>query len=113
MGPSAPKVNYILYSNLFADAVHREDPSVLEKAHVVITTYSTAASEYAASGLGAADETNMKGKSKKKKSAADSDDDDDDSSSESFGSSVKTRGSRKKAADALYHIKWWRVVLGK
>lgn len=89
-----------------------EDPSVLEKAHVVITTYATAASEYNTYKPDVADESNSKSKHKKKFRAEDYSD--DDSESDSFGSSVKKskKSSKKKNADALFRVKWWRIVLG-
>ncbi|OCH84032.1 hypothetical protein OBBRIDRAFT_799429 [Obba rivulosa] len=81
------------------------DPAVLERAHVVITSYSTVASEYGTFSGSAKDESKSKSKSKN----ADNPDDDSDSS-KVIGRTIKKRSSAKKK-DALFHVKWWRIVL--
>lgn len=87
---------------------------------MVITTYDIIANEYDSYSSSAKDEsskTKAKSKSKKKSSVSDEDEDDDEDS-ETFGRTVKGRkvsASKKtiKKKDALFHLKWWRVVLGK
>lgn len=83
------------------------DPERLKRAHVVITSYSIVANEYAAYGGEAKDES----KSKKSKKAAESDDS-DDSESDSFARKKKAAGRASKKKDALFNVKWWRIVLG-
>lgn len=78
------------------------DPKRLEQAHVVVTSYTTVASEYGTYSGG-----KNEGKNAKKKQA----DSDSDSDSSSVGRSLK-KGRAKKAKDALFRVQWWRVVLG-
>lgn len=72
---------------------------MLQRAHVVITSYSTITSEHSTHLTSA------------KKSKVNSDDSDD---SDGFGEKLKA--AKKKAAksqkSALFGVKWWRVVLG-
>jgi SNF2 family DNA or RNA helicase len=97
------------------------DPAKLKQAHVVVTSYSIVASEHGAFKPDAKNEGKAKSKSKKKKDASDSDDDDDDSddsdsSGGGFGKTLakkKKTTSKKQAKDALFRIKWWRIVLGE
>ncbi|TFY65094.1 hypothetical protein EVG20_g5717 [Dentipellis fragilis] len=88
------------------------DPSVLEHAHVVVTSYNTVSSEYAAYTPDAKDESKAKKKSQKKKSL-DSDSESDELSSETFGRTLKAKkpASKSKQKDALFRVKWWRIVL--
>jgi hypothetical protein len=90
---------------------------------VVVTSYSIVSSEHGAFKPDAKDEGKGKGKAKtKKKDASDSDSDDldddsdnSDSSAENFGRTLakkKKPTSKKQAKDALFRIKWWRIVLG-
>lgn len=84
------------------------NPSDLERAHVVITSYSTIASEYGTYSP-ATDESKPKKKSKQSQSQV-SDDSDDDS----VGKVLKTttrKASGKKPKDALFRVKWYRIVL--
>ena len=60
-----------------------------------------------------------KTKAKAKKDSDDSDDNDNsdnsDSSTENFGKTLtkkKKPTSKKQAKDALFHVKWFRIVLG-
>ncbi|KAA1474425.1 hypothetical protein DENSPDRAFT_882790 [Dentipellis sp. KUC8613] len=87
------------------------DPSVLERAHVVVTSYNTVSSEYAAYTPDAKDESKPK-KSQKKKSV-DSDSESDELSSETFGRTLKAKKSapKGKQKNALFKVKWWRIVL--
>ena len=83
------------------------DPKKLERAHVVVTSYTTVASEYG-TYTGGKDE----GKASKKKQV-----DSDSDSDSSVGTSLKHkkatgRGARAKK-DALFRLQWWRVVLGE
>ncbi|KZT63245.1 hypothetical protein DAEQUDRAFT_742034 [Daedalea quercina L-15889] len=79
------------------------DPKKLERAHVIVTSYTTVASEHSTY-------TGSKGEGKaSKKKRGDSDSDSDIS----VGSSLKYkkavgRGAKK---DALFRLHWWRVVL--
>ncbi|CCM05412.1 uncharacterized protein FIBRA_07629 [Fibroporia radiculosa] len=83
------------------------DPSQLERAHVVITSYQTIASEYGAYNP-AADKSNSKKTAKSQSQVS------DDSDSDSIGKILeksKRGGSSKKSKDALFRVKWYRVVL--
>jgi SNF2 family DNA or RNA helicase len=83
------------------------DPETLKRAHVVVTSYAITASEYAA--FQPKDESKpKKGSDSKRVSGSGS-----DSEADHFG---RTLESKKKAAtgrkrDALFRIKWWRIVL--
>lgn len=72
-----------------------------------VTSYSIVASEYASY----ADQP--RGPSKKSKKPAH---DDSESEGEIFGRALaqNTRkgASKKKVFDALFHVNWWRIVLG-
>ncbi|EGO26624.1 hypothetical protein SERLADRAFT_447781 [Serpula lacrymans var. lacrymans S7.9] len=96
-------------------ASRTSDPTRLQQAHVVVTSYSILASEYGAFKPDVKDETSKKSKAKAKKAASgsNSDDDDTDSSSEPFGKTLtkKKPASKTKAKDALFHINWFRIVL--
>jgi len=70
-------------------------------AHVVVTSYTIVSSEYATFAPPAKDEA--KSKSKSKKAASDSDSDD---------VVVKKKPGRAKGKDALFRVKWFRIVLG-
>lgn len=85
------------------------DPSKLKQAHVVVTSYSTVASEYAAFTPEAKDETKSK-KSKSKAMAAASDSDSD--SSEGLTKRFTSKKRTGKSKDALFQVKWFRIVLG-
>lgn len=79
-----------------------QDPEKLEKAHVVITSYTTVSSEYGSYSGG-----KNEGKVSKKKQA----NNDSDSESSNVGRSLK-KTRAKKAKDALFRVQWWRIVLG-
>ncbi|KAF9453312.1 hypothetical protein P691DRAFT_658741 [Macrolepiota fuliginosa MF-IS2] len=81
------------------------DPLVLRRHNVVVTTYDTVKSEYAAF----VPEAKNEGKSKSKKSQVDS----DSSEAEHFGRNVRKSGASgsKKVKNALFQIKWFRIVL--
>lgn len=85
------------------------DPSVLKQAHVVVTSYSIVASEYATFVPEAKDETKSK-KSKSKAMAAASDSDSD--SSEGFTKKFASKKRIGKSKDALFQVQWFRIVLG-
>ncbi|KAH8829101.1 SNF2 family DNA-dependent ATPase [Flagelloscypha sp. PMI_526] len=80
------------------------DPYKLKNSHVVITTYQTVQSEWTTYKSDVKDE----GKGKKKKTQADDDDDGSDSSIEVTKTKKKSTG---KSKDALFRVRWWRVVL--
>ena len=84
------------------------DHAVLEKYHVVVTTYDTVKSEYVSYNPSAKDESKKSKASSKGKNA---DSDGDDSESDSF---TKTKKSKSRGAKkcALFNVKWWRSVLG-
>lgn len=87
------------------------DPKKLKGAHVVITTYETVRSEWQTFSPEVKDE----GKTKKKveKTKKNSDDDSSESEFETFGRTpAATKKSTKKEKDALFQVRWWRVVLG-
>ncbi|KAI9569336.1 SNF2 family N-terminal domain-containing protein [Boletus coccyginus] len=84
------------------------DPLKLQQAHVVVTSYSIVASEYAAFAPEAKDESKSK-KSKSKAMAAASDSDSDSSEGLTKKLASKTRTGRWK--DALFRVKWFRIVL--
>jgi hypothetical protein len=79
------------------------DPLKLKAAHVVVTSYSIVASEYATFAPEAKDESKSKSKSKKAASQSDSDSDD---------IVTKKRPGKAKGKDALFRVKWFRIVLG-
>jgi len=83
------------------------DPITLQKHKVVVTTYDIVKSEYAVFSLAAKDE------SKKKKKEASSGSESDET--EYSGRKVTKTGASnsKKDKDALFHTKWFRIVLGK
>ncbi|TFK75607.1 hypothetical protein BDN72DRAFT_831922 [Pluteus cervinus] len=77
------------------------DPTVLRKAHVVVTTYDVVKSEHDAWLSESVGGTTTKSKSKSKKSSNDSDSD------KPVGRSLP----KKAAKTALFKLKWWRIVL--
>lgn len=88
---------------------------------MVVTSYSIVASEHGAFKPDAKDESKGKSKAKaKKQDSSDSDDysdgDDPSDSSANFGKTLTKKPSassrKKQAKDALFRIKWWRIVLG-
>lgn len=60
---------------------------------------------------GSLDQSKNESKGKKKKAVSD----DSDSDSDTFARSVpkKSAASKKKPMDALFHVNWWRIVLGE
>ncbi len=78
------------------------DPNVLRRHHIVVTTYDVVKSEYAVYRPEVKDES--KSKAKKKKAASDSDDD---------IPVVKKAAKKGPKRDAIFRIKWLRVILGK
>ncbi|KAG6336400.1 hypothetical protein ID866_2694 [Astraeus odoratus] len=89
------------------------DPYTLQNAHVVITSYTTAASEHATF---APEVKNESGKSKSKKSGKSKDHNIADSNSDldsSDGLTKKLNAKVKmgKSKDALFRVKWFRIVL--
>ncbi|KAI0634006.1 SNF2 family N-terminal domain-containing protein [Trametes polyzona] len=84
-------------------ASRTSDPYELERAHIVVTSYSVVTSEYGAYSAGK-DESKADGKKKGKGSDSDSD-------SDSIGKRLKAAPKRGKVKDALFRVKWWRIVL--
>jgi SNF2 family DNA or RNA helicase len=89
------------------------DPEALTRAHVVVTSYAIVASEYAASQPEAKDESKAKkSNTKKDESHPDSD---SDSEADHFGrtlaSKKKSTAPKGKKKDALFKVRWWRIVL--
>jgi hypothetical protein len=94
------------------------DPAKLKQAHVVITSYSIVASEHGVFKPDAKNEGKAKAKSKatKKQETSDSDTDSDSDSedfSKTLGLKKKRPASKKQVKDALFHVKWFRIVLGE
>ena len=96
----------LFFIPLLVDLLFYIDHTVLEKYHVVITTYDTVKSEYDSYNLSAKDESKKSKASSKRK---DTDSDFDDSESDSFSKTKKSKGAKKCA---LFNVKWWRSVLG-
>ena len=96
---------FVLYIN-FVNLLFYIDHRVLEKYHVVVTTYDTVKSEYDSYNPSAKDESKKsKATSKKKNDESDFDDSESDSSK-------KTKRSKGAKKCALFNVKWWRSVLG-
>ena len=55
----------------------------------------------------------ISGKDKSKKKSKSASYDSDSSSESDIGPVGRTIQKKKKVMDALFHLKWWRVVLGK
>jgi hypothetical protein len=96
----------------------RIDPAKLKQAHVVVTSYSIVSSEHGVFRPDAKSEGKGKPKTKKKEVSDSDDDSDSDASSSSgnFGKTLtkkKTTSSKKQGKDALFRVKWWRIVLGR
>ena len=98
--------SFILY---YSSLISYQDPAVLQKYHVVVTTYDTVKSEYVSHSPSAKDESK---KSKVSKAKAADLDDDDDSESDSFEKAKKSRSKAGSKKCALFVVKWWRLVLG-
>ena len=89
------------------------DPEALSRAHVVVTSYAIVASEYATFQPAAKDESKpKKSNTKKDESRPDSD---SSSEAEHFGrtlaSKKKSTAPKGKKKDALFKVRWWRIVL--
>ncbi|KAI0039548.1 hypothetical protein FA95DRAFT_1684246 [Auriscalpium vulgare] len=88
------------------------DPEILKRAHVVVTSYAIVASEYSVFTPEVKDDSKSKPKAKK---ASPVESDDDSSEPELFGRTLAKMkpppSSKSKKKDALFHVKWWRIVL--
>ncbi|KAK7040722.1 hypothetical protein VNI00_009628 [Paramarasmius palmivorus] len=88
------------------------NPTELRKAHVVVTTYDTLKSEHASFDPSAKETKASKSKTKK---SAGADSDDSSSEGEHFGRSLKSKAKgssgKGKTKDALFRVRWFRVVL--
>ncbi|CDO71519.1 hypothetical protein BN946_scf184910.g18 [Trametes cinnabarina] len=84
------------------------DPYELERAHIVVTSYSVVTSEYGVylKSTGK-DEGKGKGKGKKRNES----DSDSDSDSVSIAKRIRAAPKKGNAKDAIFRVKWWRVVL--
>jgi len=87
------------------------DPAALRRAHVVITSYAIVSSEHGTFDPKVTDESKpKKGGNSKTESSSDS-----DSEADHFGRTLVNKkkpaitGGKKK--DALFRVKWWRIVL--
>ncbi|KAF9242263.1 SNF2 family N-terminal domain-containing protein [Melanogaster broomeanus] len=87
------------------------DPLKLKQAHVVVTSYPTVASEYAAFAPAAKDESRSKPKSKSKVVANASDSESSDGFTKKLVANKRGVGSGGKTKDALFQVKWFRIVL--
>jgi len=87
------------------------DPYKLQKAHVVITSYTTVASEHASFAPNAKDESS-KSKSKKSAKSSGAGASSDSDSSDGFTRKLNARATAGKTRDALFRVKWFRIVLG-
>ncbi|KAF8153019.1 SNF2 family N-terminal domain-containing protein [Crassisporium funariophilum] len=87
------------------------DPLVLQKYHVVVTTYDTVKSEYMSYSPAVKDESKVKAATSSKQTSPN--DSDDDSEEDGWGRTKKPAAKAKAGAkkSALYHVKWWRIVL--
>ncbi|KAF8804390.1 hypothetical protein BYT27DRAFT_7143491 [Phlegmacium glaucopus] len=83
------------------------DPAVLQKYHIVVTTYDTVKSEYVSYSSSAKDES----KKSKASSKAAADSNNDDSESDSVGKAKKSRAKPGAKRCALFGVKWWRIAL--
>ena len=84
-------------------------PNLIRLSTSKVTSYSVLASEHAAFLQREIDE-----KAAKKKNTDDASDSDD--SDPPFGRTVAKKAptnKSKKVMDALFQVKWWRIVLGK
>ncbi|KAH9974278.1 SNF2 family N-terminal domain-containing protein [Lactifluus volemus] len=87
------------------------NPETLRRAHIVVTSYAIVASEHSTFQPKSKDESkSKKGSSSKTDSSSDT-----DSEADHFG---RTLGSKKvpsttksKKKDALFKVRWWRIVL--
>ncbi|KAI0267408.1 SNF2 family N-terminal domain-containing protein [Gloeopeniophorella convolvens] len=84
------------------------NPEALKRAHVVVTSYAIVASEYAAFEPSAKDESKPKKGSNRKVES-----DSESSEADHFGRTLanKKTASKSKKKDALFRVKWWRIVL--
>ncbi|KAK0498852.1 SNF2 family DNA-dependent ATPase [Armillaria luteobubalina] len=84
------------------------DPADLRKYQIIVTTYDVVKSEFAAHRPPAKDES----KQSKLKSGKDNSGSSDEA--EHFGRTLKAKEKPKrvvKVKDALFHVKWWRIIL--
>lgn len=79
---------------------------------MVITSYSTVASEFGAYNPAASDESKTS-KTKPKKSQNSSGDESDDGTLGHTLVNAKHKAPKKKPKNALFRVKWWRIVLGE
>jgi SNF2 family DNA or RNA helicase len=103
----------MIYRPLNPLAYSSPDPEALKRAHVVITSYAIVASEYGVFDPKVKDESKnkkKKGSSSKAESSSDS-----DSEADHFGRTLekkkKSATASGKKRDALFRVKWWRIVL--
>jgi SNF2 family DNA or RNA helicase len=88
-------------------------PAVLERNHVVITSYNIVSNEYAEFEPSAAKPAKAKPTTKKAKNPEDGFIDDSDDEIAKFLEKRKPAPARKtKRHCALFEVQWWRIVLG-
>jgi len=90
------------------------NPAVLERNHVVITSYNIVSNEYAIFDPDAAKPS--KSKSTTKKKAANPGDDFIDDSDDDIAKFLEKRkpapARNKKKLCALFEVQWWRIAIG-
>ncbi|KAL4076720.1 SNF2 family N-terminal domain-containing protein [Scleroderma yunnanense] len=87
------------------------DPYNLQRAHVVITSYTTVASEHASFAPNAKDESSKSKLKKSAKSKSNSGAGADSDSESSDGVRKLNARATAKTRDALFRVKWFRIVL--
>ena len=87
------------------------DPEVLKRAHVVITSYAIVGSEHGVFDPKVKDESKNKNKKGSSSKAGSSSGSDSDHFGRTLGSKKKPATASGKKKDALFRVKWWRIVL--
>ncbi|KAF9224688.1 hypothetical protein BS17DRAFT_778808 [Gyrodon lividus] len=87
------------------------DPLKLKQAHVVVTSYPTVASEYAAFAPEVKNESGSKSKSKAMAAASDSNSDSSEEFTKKLMANKRVAGRAGKTKDALFQVQWFRIVL--
>ena len=88
------------------------DPTKLRLADVVITSYNIVTSEHGIFQPDIKDEANGKTKAKPKSASASDSDSGLDGIAKHLQKNKKPAKKSAKAKDALFRVKWWRIILG-